>query len=310
MANSHFATTERDISGWWKHLDPGKPNGNIEVKVDQALRGPGCTVTYVNLHQQPHVVSFERSCPTLLIYDATAYLNGERELDGMTARRSGPMGDRVDVIPAHTKFEGVADKGSRIGCTLVTIEPETDDGADETWSEMVSSLRPALGLRNRVVTALGERLRTFARSGMSGWSTAYLQGATSLLLHEICDELSVGQFHRRAEPRTGGLSTWAQRKICDYLQENLSQKVDLDALASHVGLSRFHFARAFKKTFGVPPCRYLMQLRITKATGLLRDTRTPITELALDLGFPTSAEFARAFRHAMNCTPREFRQRT
>ena len=309
MATSHFATSERDLSGWWKHLAPGTPNANIDVKVDQILQGPGCTITHVDLNQQPHLVSFERSCPTLLIYDATAYLNGEREIDGMTARRSGPMGDRVDVIPAHIKFEGIADQGSRIGCTLVTIEPEADDSPDETWSEMAASLRPALGVKNRVVSALGERLRTFARTGMSGWSAACLQGAASLLLHEICEELKVGQFHRRTEPRTGGLSTWAQRKICEYLQENLSQKVDLDVLASQAGLSRFHFARAFKKTFSVPPCRYLMQLRITKATELLRDTRMPITEVALDLGFPTSAEFARAFRHAMNCTPREFRQR-
>jgi AraC-like DNA-binding protein len=298
------------MGGWWKHLGPEESARDLEVNMDHTLRGPGCTITHVDLHEQPHLVQFERDRPMLLIYDSTTYLHGERDVDGLRARRSGPMGDCVDVVPAHLKFEGVADCGSRIGCTIVTIDPEADDSPDEEWSDMAASLQPALGLRNRVISALGERLRTIARMGTCGWSTRYLESAVLLLLHEVCNELKVGQQHqRRAEARTGGLSAWAQRKILDYLQENLDQKVDLDTLASQVRLSRFHFSRAFKKTFGVPPCQYQMRLRISKATELLRDTRSPITDVALDLGFPTSAEFARAFRHAMNCTPREFRQR-
>ena len=309
MTTAQLSTVRRDISGWWKHIDPAESAGDLDVNVDHAMRGPGCTITHVDLHEQPHLVRFERDRPMLLIYDPTTYLNGERDVDGLRARRSGPMGDCVDVVPPNIKFEGVADRGSRIGCTIVTIDPDADDSPDESWGEMAASLRPALGLKNRVVSALGERLRTFARLGTCGWSTGCLQGATSLLLHEVCEELKVGPHARRAEPRTGGLSAWAQRKILDYLQDHLDQKVDLDALASQVRLSRFHFSRAFKKTFGVPPCQYQMRLRITKAMGLLRDTPSSITDVALDLGFSTSAEFARAFRHAMSCTPREFRQR-
>jgi AraC-like DNA-binding protein len=297
------------MSGWWKHLHAGESTGDIEVTADPVMRWPGCTITHVDLHEQPHYVSFQRDRPTLLIYDATTYLNGERAIDGARARRGGPMGDTVDVVPAHVRFQGIADRGSRIGCTLVTIDPEADDSPDEAWGEMAASLRPAMGLKNRVANAVGERLRAFARTGTCGWSDRYLQGATSLLLHEICEELKTGPHERRAAPPTGGLSPWAQRKVLEYLQANLGEKVDLDALASQAGLSRFHFSRAFKKTFGVPPCHYLMQLRIRKATELLRDTRRSITDVALDLGFATSAEFARAFRHAMNCTPREFRQR-
>lgn len=305
-----ISSGDRHTSGWgWQRLVAEGPSRGIDVNVDGVIRGPGCTITHVDLQEQPHLVSFEGDHPTLLIYDATAYLKGERGVVGQKARRSGPMGDTVDVIPAHIRFEGFADRGSRMGCTLVTIDPNATDGVDDSWSDMATSLQPAFGLKNRVVSALGERLRTFARSGTCGWSAGYLQAATSLLLNEVCDELKVGRHRQRTEPRTGGLSAWAQRKILDYLQENLDQKVDLDALAAQVRLSRFHFSRAFKRTFGEPPCHYLMRLRINKATELLRDTQSAITDVALDLGFATSAEFARAFRHAMNCTPREFRQR-
>ena len=302
-----ISSSVRPMPGWgWQHLSS---DAGIDVSVDGVVRGPGCTISHVDVNEQPHLVSFEGNRPTLLIYDATAYLNGERGVDDLRSRRSGPMGDTVDIIPARSRFDGRADRGSKMGCTLITIDPDATDGFDESWKDMASSLRPALGLKNRVVSALGERLRTFARSGTSGWSAGYLHGAASLMLNELCNELKVGPQRRRSEARVGGLSAWAQRKILDYLRDNLDQKIDLGALADEVRLSRFHFSRTFKKTFGESPSHYLMRLRVDRATELLRDSRRSITDVALELGFPTSAEFARAFRHTMNCTPREFRQR-
>jgi transcriptional regulator GlxA family with amidase domain len=51
-----------------------------------------------------------------------------------------------------------------------------------------------------------------------------------------------------------------------------------------------------------------LNLRLRKAADLLRDTELPITDIALSVGFSCSSEFARAFKDAMEITPREFRQ--
>src|SRR5690606_24253069 len=106
---------------------------------------------------------------------------------------------------------------------------------------------------------------------------------------------------------SGGLSPRAQRLAKEFLRDRLDQKVELQALAAQSGISLFHFARAFKVSFGVPPYKYLQNLRLQRATALLRETRMPITEIALNVGFASSGEFARAFRQAMACTPRQYR---
>ncbi|MGN5478157.1 helix-turn-helix domain-containing protein [Cupriavidus basilensis] len=105
----------------------------------------------------------------------------------------------------------------------------------------------------------------------------------------------------------GGLTSHAKRVIRDFLAENLDQRIDLETLAEHVGLSRFHFTRAFKVSFGILPYQYLLNLRIRKAADLLKSTQTPTTAIALEVGFSCSSEFSRAFRQIMQCTPRQFR---
>ena len=51
-------------------------------------------------------------------------------------------------------------------------------------------------------------------------------------------------------------------------------------LATVSGVSQAHFARSFKRAFGVPPHRYLLTRRIEQANTLLRDTDLSITEIA------------------------------
>ena len=46
------------------------------------------------------------------------------------------------------------------------------------------------------------------------------------------------------------------------------------------GVSEAHFARSFKRAFGLPPHRYLLTRRIEQAATLLRDTALDITEIA------------------------------
>ena len=49
----------------------------------------------------------------------------------------------------------------------------------------------------------------------------------------------------------GGLAGWQEKKVAQYIEEHLSEDVPLPALAELVGLSPYHFARAFKQSFGL-----------------------------------------------------------
>ncbi|MCH8544862.1 MAG: helix-turn-helix transcriptional regulator [Alcanivorax sp.] len=80
-------------------------------------------------------------------------------------------------------------------------------------------------------------------------------------------------------------------------------------LAEVSAVSVAHFAREFKKAFGMPPHRYLLTRRIERATALLRDTDLPVTEIALETGWRSIGTFGRVFNDITGMTPGECRER-
>jgi transcriptional regulator GlxA family with amidase domain len=74
-------------------------------------------------------------------------------------------------------------------------------------------------------------------------------------------------------------------------------------------VSEAHFARSFKEAFGLPPHRYLLTRRIERAKALLRDTDTPITEIAFETGWGSLGTFGRVFRDITGESPGELRTR-
>jgi len=51
----------------------------------------------------------------------------------------------------------------------------------------------------------------------------------------------------------GGLTGLQQKRVSDFIEEHLARDVKLSELAALVDLSPYHFARAFKQSFGIPP---------------------------------------------------------
>jgi len=80
-------------------------------------------------------------------------------------------------------------------------------------------------------------------------------------------------------------------------------------LARVSGVSEAHFARSFRRAFGIPPHRYLLTRRVERAAALLRDTDLPITEVAFQVGWNSLGTFGRTFRDVTGKSPRELRQR-
>ena len=78
-------------------------------------------------------------------------------------------------------------------------------------------------------------------------------------------------------------------------------------LAEVSGVSEAHFARSFKRAFGVPPHRYLLTRRIEQATTLLRDTELSITEIAFATGWESLGTFGRIFHDITGRSPRAMR---
>jgi transcriptional regulator GlxA family with amidase domain len=95
----------------------------------------------------------------------------------------------------------------------------------------------------------------------------------------------------------------------DTMDRCYADALDVEWLARSVALSRAHFIRSFRATFGETPHRYLQRRRIERAMALLRETDRPVTEVALDVGFASLGTFSRTFREIVGESPRAYRDR-
>jgi len=82
----------------------------------------------------------------------------------------------------------------------------------------------------------------------------------------------------------------------------------LQELADVAQLSRFHFARAFKQSFGTPPHRYHMSRRMERAKALLEVPARSVTEVGMMLGFAETSSFTTSFRRSVGLTPSDYRR--
>ena len=85
--------------------------------------------------------------------------------------------------------------------------------------------------------------------------------------------------------------------------------LDIEAIARSAHLSRAHFIRSFRDAFGETPHRYLQRRRIERAMAMLRETRLPVTEICLEVGFNSLGSFSSTFREVVGCSPSQYRAR-
>jgi len=103
------------------------------------------------------------------------------------------------------------------------------------------------------------------------------------------------------------LQKWRLKRVFEYVDVNLSNKITLLDLAAVAGLSRMHFASQFRMATGLRPHEFVLRRRVQRAEELLRDSRMAIVEIALTVGFQTQAHFTTVFKRFAGCTPRQWR---
>lgn len=108
--------------------------------------------------------------------------------------------------------------------------------------------------------------------------------------------------------RRGGLAPWQVRRVTDMMAQADDTAISLVTMADAVGLSTYHFCRAFKHTTGHPPHRYQTHLRLNRAKALLANTQLSILEVALSVGYDSQQGLARLFRRELGVTPSQYRQ--
>jgi transcriptional regulator GlxA family with amidase domain len=111
------------------------------------------------------------------------------------------------------------------------------------------------------------------------------------------------------DPRAlNGLAPWQERKVDQFIDQNLDRTISVGELAHLVRLSTTHFSRMFKRSFGVTPRDYVMRVRLERAKTLLANTGSSLCEIALDCGFCDQAHMSRMFHQLVGATPSRWRK--
>ena len=103
-------------------------------------------------------------------------------------------------------------------------------------------------------------------------------------------------------------STEMFNKLIHYMDTNEKYSLSGEEAARYLGLSRSHFLRKFKESFGKTYNRFIINRKIEKAKNTLVVSEKSIKYIALELEFSSSAYFCRVFRQEVGVTPDEFRK--
>lgn len=240
----------------------------------------------------------------LLILDSTGDIEveiGGRKLE--EALREGAM----VIVPAKAS-------------AVLTRQDERDFRVLQLYLEPHFVKRTAenydLGGRTSVEPALevgDEQLRRIALSLLHELSQASLSSrffadvlATALALQIV----RRSEFLREVRVQCkGGMSQFKLRQALEYVDRNLEkgEGLSLEKIAGSVGVSYFHFSRAFKQSMGVGPNKYIATRRIERAKKLLAQSDDGIADIALQVGFSSQSHFTMMFQRLIGTTPKMFR---
>lgn len=158
--------------------------------------------------------------------------------------------------------------------------------------------RPLLR-RSRDLLALGHRVA----AEMSIDDALTPLSVASIALDMLAFAARGLEEERRHEP------SWL-RVVRDYLHDDPSRDVTLEALATVAGRHPVHLARRFRQFHHCTIGDYVRRLRVDRAARLLRTTHRPLIDIALDCGFAGAAQFSRSFRAVHATTPSAWRAAT
>lgn len=87
------------------------------------------------------------------------------------------------------------------------------------------------------------------------------------------------------------------------MSAHLSTEIAIAEIARVCRLSPSHFVRAFGNTVGIAPYRWYLSERIARAKRLLRQSRLPLAQIALECGFADQSHFTNTFVRHVGIAP-------
>jgi AraC family transcriptional regulator len=179
--------------------------------------------------------------------------------------------------------------------------------ADEADAPRVGELvyKPAVSHRDPVLRGLAEALLPLFRAPDQA-NRLFMDHLMLTVGHHVATRY--GGMRPPTGRAFGGLTPLQERRAKELLTHSISGDMPLSELARECGLSLRSFSRAFRKSVGAPPHRWVIQQRIELAKALLRNDPMSLAEIAVECGFSDQSHFTRFFTATVGVSPGFWRQ--
>jgi len=95
----------------------------------------------------------------------------------------------------------------------------------------------------------------------------------------------------------------------EWINENLDQRLSIDDIAEKAGYSKWYLQKLFSRYNDETLARYIRKKKLISCINDLKNSRTPIINLAVKYHFESQQSFTRSFKQMMGCTPSVCRKR-
>jgi AraC family transcriptional regulator len=201
------------------------------------------------------------------------------------------------VVSLDIPFDSV-----RFYITQVTL----DEMAAEAGIRRTKGLySPNFGARDLVMFGLAQALAGAMEQPGDGTAMFSDCIALAFFTHIV---RAYGGISTGGRTARGGLAAWQLQRARDFINVNLERDPSIAEIAHECGLSSDHFSRAFKRSTGVPPSKWLTKTRVERAKELLKDPRCELADIAQLCGFVDQSHFTRVFSRSEGYSPGRWRR--
>ena len=273
------------------------PNSNLLYSCKTQLTG-----MYLEYHYSPPHETPEHYPTQHVIAQTKGAVQAERRLDGHFRQEHIVAGD-ICVVPAHTRH-WIHSQGEQ-ELILLSLEPAfLGRVAHESVEPERVEIVPHFASYDPLIYHIGRALKTALLADPLE-SRVYAESLGTALAAHLLQYYAAGKHPLQ---NTTSLTQTNIQQALEYINEHLIEDLSLEAIATSIGMSQYHFCRVFKQAMGLTPWQYVVRQRIEAAKRLFAIPRLSIAEISQRLGFSTQGQIANFFRKHVGVSPKQYRQ--
>lgn len=267
-------------------------------------RQAGWNGIYLEYHDSPsHETPEHYPNQHVVAIQTQGVVEAERKLGDRIQQEQIRAGD-VCIVPAYTLHQ-IRSQGEQ-GLILLSLEPSfLAQVAPEFINRDRIELLPHFAQADPLIHQIGLSLKS-ALATDGDCSRFYADALGVALVAHLLQFYTTQKYNVRE--RTVSLADTRIQQAKDYIHAHLTEDLSLEAIATSIGMSQYHFCRLFKQNTGLTPWQYVVLQRIEAAKRLLAISQLSIVEVSQRLGFSTQGQFANFFRKHAGISPKQYRQ--